>query len=155
MVAPTYTSDYAGCWFPETKLESGRKATGGATKLLKGVLVRLSDATNPPTYVIAPTTAPVPGDFGVTVKEFADDVAGIEIAVKGPVTVKTTTELRRGMSVKPSTTEAGAVESGDPDVAGNIGKYMGIGTANDRDGIGAPTVPANTVVIIDLNYGVS
>ena len=154
MPAPVYTADYPGCWFPESKLEKGFKATGNGTAIPKGALVRFDDGSG--FYVIAPTGAPVPGKFAVTTKATTDDQTDLELVVKGPVTVTTSTTTRRNRGLKPSTTVAGQVEEGDPDVAGNIGNHMGVGLSNTRDGTGAPaSLPANTVVIMDLNYGVS
>jgi len=154
MPAPVYTADYAGTWFPESKNEKGFKATGPGTAIPKGSLVRFDDGTG--FYVIAPAGAAVPGKFAVTVKAATDDQADLELVVKGPVTVVSSTVMRRNRKVIPSATVAGQVAEGDPDAAGSIGNYMGVGLSNTRDGTGAPvTVPIGTVVIMDLGFGVS
>jgi len=154
MVAPAYANDEPGAWFPESVLDKGFKATGANTAIPKGNLTRFDDGTF--TYATAAAGAAVPGTFAVPTKATTDAEAGLEIVVKGPVTVRTATTLRRGMNVKPSATAAGQVDEASPDDAGAIGKFMGIGISNVRDGTGAPaSVPAGTVVIIDLGFKVS
>lgn len=159
MPAPAYAADAAGHWFPESKLDKGFKPTGAGTAIPKGNLVRFAPATF--TYATAAAGAAVPGDFAVTTKATTDTQADLELVTKGPVTVVTATILRRGMYVRPSATVAGQVDEISPDTAtatgvGAIGKYMGTALSNSRDGSGAPaTTPAGTVVIIDLNFGVS